>query len=132
MEDALNSLTSRQKDGAVRFDMGVVPAALSSWAIASFDVFDERGWDWVVERGPEQAAKLAALLTERGLDVVPRGPSTLVSWRADDNEAESARLAEEKVMVRYLPARGLVRASVGAWTTDADLERVADVAAATS
>jgi L-cysteine/cystine lyase len=132
MQDPLDPLTSGQKEGAVRFDMGVVPAVLSSWAIASFDVFDERGWDWVTERGPEQAAKLASLLVNRGVDVVPRGPSTLVSWRSDDNEGEVARMAAENVMVRHLPARGLVRASVGAWVTDDELERVADLAAATS
>jgi hypothetical protein len=28
------------------------------------------------------------------------------------------------VVVRYLPGRGLVRASVGAWTSDGDLERL--------
>jgi L-cysteine/cystine lyase len=132
MEDPLDPLTSGQKAGARRFDMGVVPAALSSWALTSFDVFDERGWDWVTERGPEQTAKLAVLLAERGLAVVPRGPSTLVSWHVEDNEAEVARLAAENVMVRYLPARGLVRASVGAWVTDDELVRVADLAAATS
>jgi L-cysteine/cystine lyase len=132
MEDASDPLTSAQKAGARRFDMGIVPAAMSSWALASYDVFDERGWDWVVERGPEQAAKLAGLMTERGLEVAPRGRSTLVSWKADDNEAEVARLAADKVMVRYLPGRGLVRASVGSWVTDDELERVAELAAASA
>jgi L-cysteine/cystine lyase len=130
MEDPSDPITSEQKAGARKFDMGIVPAAMSSWAIASYDVFDERGWEWALERGPEQAAKLGDLLAGRGLEVVPRGPSTLVSWKADDNEAEVARMAEQKIMVRYLPGRGIVRASVGAWVTDEELERVADVAAA--
>lgn len=127
--DPQEPLAFAQQPGALRFDMGVVPAAMSAWAVASFDVFDEAGYDWVLERGPGQAAKLAGLLEERGLDVAPRGRSTLVSWRADDSEAEAARLADEGVLVRWLPGRGLVRASVGAWTTDEELERVAGLAA---
>jgi hypothetical protein len=35
-----------------------------------------------------------------------------------------ARLAEVGVIVRDLPGRGLVRASVGWWTNDDDLERL--------
>jgi hypothetical protein len=40
-----------------------------------------------------------------------------------------ARLAAEGVMVRFLPGLNLVRASVGAWTSDEDLERLVRVAA---
>ena len=39
-------------------------------------------------------------------------------------DAELARLAEAGVIVRDLPGRGLVRASVGWWTNDDDLERL--------
>jgi selenocysteine lyase/cysteine desulfurase len=35
------------------------------------------------------------------------------------------RLAKENVIVRELPARELVRASVGWWTSDGDLDRLA-------
>jgi selenocysteine lyase/cysteine desulfurase len=34
------------------------------------------------------------------------------------------RLAEENIVVRSIPAFGLVRASVGAWTAEAELERL--------
>jgi hypothetical protein len=34
------------------------------------------------------------------------------------------------VVVRDLPGRGLLRASVGAWTSDEEIERVAELAAA--
>jgi L-cysteine/cystine lyase len=33
-------------------------------------------------------------------------------------------MAENGVVVRFLPGRGLVRASVGAWNDDGDLERL--------
>jgi selenocysteine lyase/cysteine desulfurase len=48
----------------------------------------------------------------------------LVSWRSEDAERDVERLAAEGVVVRYLPGRGLVRASVGAWNSDDDLERL--------
>jgi len=64
------------------------------------------------------------MLAERGREVAPRGRSTLVSWHSDDPEDEVARLAAAGVVVRQLPGRGLVRASVGAWSNEDDLERV--------
>jgi L-cysteine/cystine lyase len=56
--------------------------------------------------------------------VQPRGRSTLVSWRDDDCENTNLRLAESGVVVRYIPGRNLVRASVGAWNDESDLERL--------
>jgi selenocysteine lyase/cysteine desulfurase len=62
--------------------------------------------------------------------VRPRGRSTLVSWAAEDADAEVARLAAERVVVRSIPAFGLVRASVGAWTSEEEIERLVDLASA--
>ena len=70
------------------------------------------------------SATLADMLAEHGHDVQPRGRSTLVSWRDDDCEATSGRLGENGVVVRFLPGRGLVRASVGAWNDESDLKRL--------
>ena len=64
------------------------------------------------------------MLAERGRDVASRGRSTLVAWHSDDPEEEVQRLAADGVLVRHLPGRGLVRASVGAWSNEDDLERL--------
>jgi selenocysteine lyase/cysteine desulfurase len=40
-----------------------------------------------------------------------------------------ARLAGEGVIVRSIPAFGLVRASVGAWTSEDEIERLVALAA---
>ena len=58
--------------------------------------------------------------------VVPEERATLVSWRVPAEESADvvARLAEADVIVRDLPGRGLVRASVGWWTNEDDLERL--------
>jgi selenocysteine lyase/cysteine desulfurase len=42
----------------------------------------------------------------------------------DESADIVARLADAGVIVRDLPGRGLVRASVGWWTSDGDLERL--------
>ena len=55
---------------------------------------------------------------------VPRGESTLVSFPSEDPEAERGRLAERGVVVRNIPGRPWLRASVGAWNDEGDLERL--------
>jgi L-cysteine/cystine lyase len=109
--------------GARRFALGL-SGPLLAWTLASVDLFREAGIDWVHERGTALAEQLAGLLRERGLHVTPRDRTTLVSWSSDDPEAVVARLAEAGVVVRFLPGRGLVRASVGAWSNEDDLERL--------
>ncbi len=111
-------------EGARRFDMGVAPGPATSWALASADLLAEHGLDAIAAHAADQAQRLADGLAERGRDVEPRGRTTLVSWRSHDAEADVARMADAGVVVRHLPGRGLVRASVGAWTNDEDLERL--------
>ena len=110
--------------GARRFDVAVPAGAASAWALESLSLLHEAGLAWVTERATSLAERLAELLAERGFEVAPRGRSTLVSWRSADAEGDVGRLAEVGVVVRYLPGRGLVRASVGAWNSDEDLERL--------
>ncbi len=127
--DPANALEFEQAEGVKRFDHGFPAGMRSAWATASLGVFEEAGWDWVHERAATLAARLADRLTERGLSVWPRGRSTLVSWAAEDPDAEVARLAGEGVIVRSIPAFGLVRASVGAWTSEDEVERLVALAA---
>jgi L-cysteine/cystine lyase len=57
--------------------------------------------------------------------VTPPGHSTLVSFRPNGDPAELvAKLHADGVIVRELPGRNLVRASVGWWTSEEDLERL--------
>jgi selenocysteine lyase/cysteine desulfurase len=93
-------------------------------------VFEEAGWPWVHERAASLAASLADKLRERGLEVLERDRSTLVSWKSADPEADVQRFAEQDVIVRFIAAFGVVRASVGAWSSEDELERVVSLAAA--
>jgi selenocysteine lyase/cysteine desulfurase len=110
--------------GARRFDMGVPAGPPTAWSLAALTLLRDAGLDWVYSRAADGAARLASTLASRGFDVAPRGRTTLVSWRSSSAEDDVARLAAEGVMVRFLPGLGLVRASVGAWTSDEDLERL--------
>jgi selenocysteine lyase/cysteine desulfurase len=118
------------KPGAPRLDHGFPPGVRSAWALASIDVLAQAGWDWVHRRAAGLAAGLAGELSERGLEVGPRGRSTLVSWKAADPEAEVARLAQAGFIVRSIPSRNYVRASVGAWSSEQELADLASIAAA--
>lgn len=111
-------------EGAARFDLGFPAPHQVAWSLASFEVFEQVGWDEVLANGPALAERLAGTMRERGLEVAPRGESTLVSFAVADPEVFVQDAAAAGVVVRYLPGRGLVRASVGAWSDESDLERL--------
>jgi L-cysteine/cystine lyase len=128
LSDASRPLELPFHDGAARFDTGNVIGTLAVWVLSALDVLEDADWDQVLERGPRLAGRLAELLRERGVEVMPRGPSTLVSWRVEDAEREAERLADRGFIVRDVPGPGLIRASVGAWSTEEELEGLAALA----
>jgi L-cysteine/cystine lyase len=129
--DASQALDSGPAETASRFDHGFPPGLRSAWALASLSVLEDAGWDWVHGRAADLAAGLADSLVQRGLEVGPRGRSTLVAWkpRADDLDAEVARLAGAGFVVRSIVSHGLIRASVGAWSSEEELAALVDAAA---
>lgn len=130
LADASQALDSPPAEQANRFDHGFPPGLRSAWALASLRVLEDAGLEWVHARAAALAARLADHLAELGLDVGPRGASTLVSWKADDVDAEVARLAEAGFVVRSIPSHSLIRASVGAWSSEDELAQLAGLAAA--
>ena len=128
--DPTRALEFEPAAGAPRLDHGFPVGIRSSWALASLELLAQAGWQWVHERAAALAEWLAERLRDRGLDVVPRGRSTLVSWKVSDAQAEVERLAAAGVIMRSIPAaEQLVRASVGAWSSEEELERVVALAA---
>ena len=128
--DPARALEFEPAEGTGRLDHGFPVGLRSAWALAALEVFAEAGWDWIHERAATLAASVAGRLAERGLEVGPRGRSTLVAWKAADPEAEVARLAEHGFIVRHIPAFGVVRASVGAWNSEDELDELVALAAA--
>jgi L-cysteine/cystine lyase len=127
--DASDALNSGPAPDAARLDHGFPPGLRSAWALASLRTLEDAGWEWVHDRAATLAASLADQLSERGLEVGPRGRSTLVSWKTEDPDAEVARLAGEGVVVRSILSHGLVRASVGAWSSEEELDRLVSLVA---
>lgn len=127
--DPHNALDFEPAAGVNRLDHGFPAGLRSVWALASLEVLGEAGWEWVHERAASLAERLAERLQELGLEVGPRGRSTLVSWRVADPQAEVERLAAQRFVVRSIPGAGLVRASVGAWSSEGELEELARLAA---
>ena len=125
LEDPQRALELPLHPDARRFDMGVVSGPVATWSLASLELLGEAGWPWLHERSLRLARALVELLASRGLEVAARGDSTLVSWRSPDPAADVERLAGEGIVVRAIPGAGLVRASVGAWSSERELERLA-------
>lgn len=127
LADPLRALELAPSEGARRFDHGFPAGIRSTWALASLRVFEQAGWDWVYERASSLASWLAGELAAIGLDVWPRGATTLVSWKVEDPVAEVERLAAAGFIVRSIPTHGLVRASVGAWSSEDELGRLVEL-----
>lgn len=115
--------TFEPRRGARRFDPNLTPNALTAGFRAALATLPS----WRFERAFEMAERCRDALRQAGCDVVvPEERATLVSWRVPvETSAEIVtRLADARVIVRDLSGRGLVRASVGWWTSDEDLERL--------
>jgi selenocysteine lyase/cysteine desulfurase len=128
MEWSEQALVPALQPDARRLTTGFPVPHHVEWSHASLDVFDEAGVERVHERAAGLAECLAAVLRERGVEVAPRGATTLVSFEVEDPEAFVERAAEQGLVIRHLPGRPWARASVGAWNGEEELERLADLA----
>jgi selenocysteine lyase/cysteine desulfurase len=122
--DAAAGLEGGFKDTAARFDTPAIARESMALSAAAMRVLEGAGWAEVHSRAAAQARKLADGLRDSGRAVMPRGATTLVSWEDPYAEATRDRLAAAGIAVRNLPGRALLRASVGAWNDDADLDRL--------
>jgi selenocysteine lyase/cysteine desulfurase len=111
-------------EDARRFDAPALNAESVAFALAAIGVLEAAGWAAVHERARSLAATLAQMLAEHGREPAPRGQSTLVSFASPDAEGERELLANQGVIVRNIPERPWLRASVGAWNDENDLDRL--------
>jgi selenocysteine lyase/cysteine desulfurase len=93
-------------------------------ALAALEVLRAAGWQTVHTRARTLAGRLAELLQEHGRAVAPRGDTTLVSFHSPDPEREREQLRSRGVILRNIPGRPWLRASVGAWNDEDDLDRL--------
>jgi L-cysteine/cystine lyase len=111
---------------AARFDPGWIPAASVTGLLESLAFAEELGAERF-ERAREATERCRELIADRYEVVTEPGQATLVTWKDQGDSAETVqRLAEAGVIVRDLPGLGWIRASCGFWTSDDDLERLAE------
>jgi selenocysteine lyase/cysteine desulfurase len=111
-------------EDARRFDTFALSAEALASALAAVHTLERADWAAVHERAITLAERLVELLRAAGRDTAARGASTLVSFASADPIAERARLAERGVVLRDIPGRPQLRASVGAWNDESDLDRL--------
>ncbi len=112
-------------DDARRLDTLSLNAETVACALAAVRVLERCGWPALHERARLLAARFAEQLAARGRDVVGAAArSTLVSFSSPDPPAERERLAAHGVLLRDIPGHPWLRASVGAWNDEEDLERL--------
>jgi selenocysteine lyase/cysteine desulfurase len=126
LADPNDGLDAHVHEDARRFDTMSQNAETVACALAAIGVLEAAGWAAVHEHARTLAAHLVELLAAAGREVAPRGPSTLVSFHSPDPEGERTLLAERGVVVRNIPGRPWLRASVGAWNDERDLERLVE------
>ncbi len=107
-----------------RFDTLMLSAEALACALEAVRVLERAGWHEVHARACALAARLAELLSEHDYEVAPRGATTLVSFVREDPTGERERLTGQGVIVRDIPGRPWLRASVGAWNDEDDLQRL--------
>jgi selenocysteine lyase/cysteine desulfurase len=126
LADPNAGLDARVHEDARRFDTMSLNAETTACALAAVGVLQSAGWAAVHEQACTLAERLVRMLREIGREPAPRGPTTLVSFPSPDPEAERTLLAERGVIVRNIPHRPWLRASVGAWNDEHDLERLVE------
>lgn len=127
--DAANGLGASLHVDARRHDAPALSGETLAFSVAAHDTLAAAGWPTVYQRAITLAGRLAAELGERGRRVGPRGDTTLVSWEDPEPTVTRQRLADTGVVVRDLPNTPYLRASIGAWNDDEDLERLLAAAA---
>ena len=124
LENPNDGLQARLHEDARRFDAFSLSAETLAMALASLELFEQVGWPALFERAHALAARLAEELEGVGREVRRRAAGTLVSFSSPDSESERDQLSERGVVVRNIPGHSLLRASVGAWNDESDLERL--------
>jgi L-cysteine/cystine lyase len=124
LENPAEGLDAVPRATAARHDTFAQSLEATSAAAASLELLAAFGWDAVHERAATLAETLVTMLAESGRTVAPRDRTTLVSWQDADAPATRDRLLAAGIVIRDLPGTGLLRASVGAWNDESDLERL--------
>ena len=113
--------------GAARFEPGTLAAPALAGFAAALTFAEEAGIERFA-RARELQERCRAALVDRAEVLTEPGQATIVSFRPRGGTAADTvvALAERGVVVRDFPGLDWVRASIGFWTTEEEIERLAD------
>src|SRR3954447_22842113 len=123
-EDASRGLDSTFSAEARKLDAISLPREGVALSLAALELLTATGLEDVQARAATLAGQLADRLRESGRTVAPRAATTLVAWEDADPEATRERLLGAGISIRNLPGTPYLRASVGAWNDESDLEKL--------
>ncbi len=119
---------------AGRYDGGTVDTTVLAGIIAAIEWVESlkggrAGWTQVTAGNAVRARE--RLSAQPGINVADQGDGggpliALTVDGVDDTAALVGRLAEQGILIRYIPGTPYLRVSVGAWTTDDEVERLAE------
>jgi selenocysteine lyase/cysteine desulfurase len=109
---------------ARRFDTPSLSRESLALSLAALEVLEDAGLPAVHEHAAALAETFAERIAATGRTVAPRGRTTLVSWEDPDAEGVRDRCSDAGVVIRNLPGTPYLRASVGAWNDESDLDRL--------
>ncbi len=127
------AIVGNMRPGAARFDPGTLDLASLAGLAAAIAWVDglEGGWQaWLALAGERVATARVPGCAAAGFPAVdpPGGSTGLVAFELPGHEPADvvAALAERSVLLRTIPETPYLRLSVGAWTSDADLDALID------
>jgi selenocysteine lyase/cysteine desulfurase len=123
-QDVTRGLDSTFSAEARKLDAVSLPREGVALSLAALELLGATGLDAIFERAAGLASQLARRLAEAGRAVAPRAETTLVAWEDADPPAARERLAAAGIAIRDLPGTSRLRASVGAWNDESDLDRL--------
>jgi selenocysteine lyase/cysteine desulfurase len=125
-EDASQGLDSPLHKDARRYDGASIAREGVAFTLAAIEMLESYGLAAVQQHAADLATRFARALEDAGRTVAPRDATTLVAWEDPDPETTRDRLTEAGVVIRNLPGTAYLRASVGAWNDENDLQKLLD------
>jgi selenocysteine lyase/cysteine desulfurase len=122
--DTSQGVDSTLHTDARRYDTASVSREGVAFTLAAIEMLESYGVDAVQDQATRLAETFAQALAARGRTVAPRDDTTLVAWEDPDPEPSRDRIAAQGIVIRNLPGTPYLRASVGAWNDESDLERL--------
>ncbi len=126
LADPEEGMNARLHEDGRRLDALSLSAETLACALSATRTLQEQGWTAVHERAQALSRRLTEMLQDAGREVVSGSAGTLVSFGSEDASQEREALVGAGVILRDIPGRPWLRASVGAWNDERDLERLID------